>query len=126
MRDTRGGGRTGAFVLSSEFIQPDVRYMSHVTHRACIGLCTRVAVCVAVARRYTGYEGERLEGPCPHQSSEQLVDEDNRGHHNPPDGPEGINWMPLVGDKGRRGVGRHRGGRLAGPVRGHLLTQLTH
>eukprot|EP00962_Isochrysis_galbana_P013636 scaffold3867_cov160-Isochrysis_galbana.AAC.5 len=34
--------------------------------------------------------------------------------------------MPLVGDKGRRGVGRHRGGRLASPIRGHLLTQLTH
>eukprot|EP00962_Isochrysis_galbana_P020593 scaffold6016_cov119-Isochrysis_galbana.AAC.16 len=34
--------------------------------------------------------------------------------------------MPLVGDKGRRGVGRHRGGRLASPVHGHLLTQLTH
>eukprot|EP00962_Isochrysis_galbana_P004526 scaffold1240_cov101-Isochrysis_galbana.AAC.3 len=35
---------------------------------------------------YTGYEGERLEGPCPHQSSEQLVDEDNRqpGTSQPP------------------------------------------
>eukprot|EP00962_Isochrysis_galbana_P058545 scaffold31696_cov139-Isochrysis_galbana.AAC.2 len=33
--------------------------------------------------------------------------------------------MPLVGDKGR-GSGRHRGGRVASPVRGHLLTQLTH
>eukprot|EP00962_Isochrysis_galbana_P026474 scaffold8224_cov118-Isochrysis_galbana.AAC.19 len=34
--------------------------------------------------------------------------------------------MPLVGDKGGGGSGRHRGGRLASPVRGHLLTQLTH
>eukprot|EP00962_Isochrysis_galbana_P000569 scaffold163_cov142-Isochrysis_galbana.AAC.1 len=33
--------------------------------------------------------------------------------------------MPLVGDKGGGGSGRHRGGRLASPVRG-LLTQLTH
>eukprot|EP00962_Isochrysis_galbana_P021712 scaffold6414_cov148-Isochrysis_galbana.AAC.2 len=37
--------------------------------------------------------------------------------------------MPLVGDKvykGGGGSGRHRGGRLASPVRGHLLTQLAH
>eukprot|EP00962_Isochrysis_galbana_P044201 scaffold17084_cov130-Isochrysis_galbana.AAC.3 len=49
-----------------------------------------VALIIACVTRYTGYEGERLEGPCPHQSSEELVDEDNRGHHNPRGGPEGI------------------------------------
>eukprot|EP00962_Isochrysis_galbana_P030690 scaffold9964_cov111-Isochrysis_galbana.AAC.4 len=43
-----------------------------------------VALIIACVTRYTGYEGERLEGPCPHQSSEQLVDEDNRGHHSTP------------------------------------------
>eukprot|EP00962_Isochrysis_galbana_P004188 scaffold1156_cov131-Isochrysis_galbana.AAC.4 len=40
----------------------------------------------ALCIEYTGYEGKRLEGPCPHQSSEKQVDDDNRGHRNPPVG----------------------------------------
>eukprot|EP00962_Isochrysis_galbana_P031365 scaffold10225_cov146-Isochrysis_galbana.AAC.1 len=83
-----------------------------------------VALIIACATKYTGYEGKRLEGPCPHQSSEQLVEEDeDRGHHNPPAG----RWALDAPGRGQgRGSGRHRGGRLASPVRGHLLTQLTH
>eukprot|EP00962_Isochrysis_galbana_P035901 scaffold12330_cov147-Isochrysis_galbana.AAC.1 len=49
-----------------------------------------------------GYEGKRLEGPCPHQSSEQQVDKDNRGHHNP---PVGLWALDAPGRGGQAGTG---------------------
>eukprot|EP00962_Isochrysis_galbana_P022871 scaffold6857_cov125-Isochrysis_galbana.AAC.3 len=67
-----------------------------------------VALIIACATKYlyipnyTGYEGKRLEGPCPHQSSEQLVDEDNRGHHNPP----ASRWALDAPGRGQAGGGQ--------------------
>eukprot|EP00962_Isochrysis_galbana_P002353 scaffold626_cov128-Isochrysis_galbana.AAC.4 len=73
---------------------------------------------------YTGYEGKRLEGPCPHQSSEQLVDEDNRGHHNPP--PAG-RWALDAPGRGQGGRGvREAQGRPVGEPRSRPSSNPTH
>eukprot|EP00962_Isochrysis_galbana_P003489 scaffold985_cov164-Isochrysis_galbana.AAC.1 len=88
------GGLVGKPIIGANSSVCDVLEVEVIIPRGAVSFPTPPCMggerpCVS-STRVTRERGWRGRVPTSLQSSEQLVDEDNRGHHNPPGGPEGI------------------------------------